>query len=59
MPRIRITIKDGKIQADFSGYQGNACEMDAKKLLSSLSELGKVRADVRKKQESDGSSVMA
>jgi len=59
MPRIRIVIKDGKIQADFSGYKGNACETDAKKLLSSLSKLGKVRADVRKKQESDDSSVIA
>jgi len=57
--KIKIEIKDGKVFADFIGYQGRPCEVDARKLLKALQNNFEVKANMKRKEGQEDTGVLA
>jgi len=57
--KIKIEIKDGKVFADFIGYQGRTCEVDARKLLKALQNNFEVKANMKRKEGQEDTGVLA
>ena len=57
--KIKIEIKDGKVFADFIGYQGRTCEVDARKLLKALQNNFEVKANMKRKEGQEDTRVLA
>ena len=57
--KIKIEIKDGKVYADFIGYKGRTCEVDARKLLKALQSNFEVKANMKRKEGQEDTGVLA